>query len=278
MSTLKLSKESYREFQAFLHDACGILLGENKEYLVESRLRPLMEESGMVQLDRFVEALKRDVVVGLREKTIEAMTTNETLWFRDTVPFEILRNQMLPKLVEARRPNVQIWSAACSSGQEPYSISMVIEEMLASGQKMPSVRIAATDISPAMVAQAKEGIYDPICLARGLSDARRKLFFQERDQDHWQVRQDIARRISFSQHNLLQSFSAFGRFDIIFCRNVLIYFSKEGKQNILRRFAEALHADGYLVLGASESITGVTDLFDMVNFRPGLAYQLKARG
>lgn len=277
MSTLKLSKESYCEFQAFLHDACGILLGENKEYLVESRLRPLMEESSILQFDQFIDALKRDRIVGLREKSIEAMTTNETLWFRDAVPFEILRTRMLPKLAESRRPKVQIWSAACSSGQEPYSISMVIEEMLASGKALPSVRIAATDISPTMVNRAKEGIYDPTSLARGLSEARRKQFFQARGKDHWQVKPDIARRITFSQHNLLQSFSALGRFDIIFCRNVLIYFSTEGKQDILRRFAEALQPDGYLVLGASESIAGVTDRFDMVNFRPGLAYQLKSQ-
>jgi len=276
LSAVKFTKDSYREFQAFLHDACGIYLGENKEYLIESRLKPLMEECSEPDFGKFVVLLKNNRILNLRDKTIEAMTTNETLWFRDKDPFDIVKDKLFAQMVADKKTGIKIWSSACSSGQEPYSLSILAEEAQASGLQLPTVRITATDISPAMVNRAKEGIYDQQSLARGLSDARRQKYFVEKGDDNWQVKPEIARRISFSQHNLLQSYSALGRFEIIFCRNVLIYFSKEVKQDILNRMADILQPGGYLILGTSESLAGITERFEMVNFRPGLAYKLKS--
>ena len=271
-----ISREDYEKFRAFLEDACGILLGDNKQYLISSRLNPLLGEYQIPTLGALVERLKRDRRSGLYERIVDAMTTNETLWFRDIFPFEILKQVILPEHTKARATGLRIWSAACSSGQEPYSISMSIEEYLRAnpGAWASNVQIVATDLSPSMLEQARTGAYDNAAMARGLSEERTRQFFQQR-QGRWELRDEIKRRVSFRELNLLQNYESLGKFQIIFCRNVLIYFSGDLKRDILARLSGALAPGGYLFLGASEAITGYSDAFEMLRLPQGIVYRLK---
>lgn len=253
------------------------MLGDNKHYLVVSRLGRLMAEEGVATLGELVVHLKDGRNRQLRERIVEAMTTNETFWFRDTFPFDILKEQILPDFAERRVRSPRIWSAACSSGQEPYSISMTVQEYLATRPgSLSDVQILATDISPAILQEAKDGNYDTLALARGLSPERKQKYFVQQRDNRWQARPEIRNRVRFTQANLLQSYSLLGRFDVIFCRNVLIYFSSESKADILARMARALNPGGYLFLGSSESITQYSDEFELVRCPRGSVYRVKS--
>ena len=277
MTRAALSSQDYEAFRAFLEDACGIVLGDNKHYLVVSRLGRLMADEGVATLGELVTHLKDGRNRQLRERIVEAMTTNETFWFRDTFPFDILKELILPDLAERRVRSPRIWSAACSSGQEPYSISMSVQEYLATRPgSLADVQVLATDISPAILQEAKEGIYDTLALARGLSQERKQKYFIQQRDNRWQARPEIRNRVRFSQANLLQSYSLLGRFDVIFCRNVLIYFSSESKADILARMARVLNPGGYLFLGSSESITQYSDEFELVRCPRGSVYRVKS--
>ena len=277
MVNLSITQQEYQEFCLFLEEFSGISLGDNKQYLINSRLHSLMTEMGLSSLSELIVCIKRDLKSGLRERIVDAMTTNETLWFRDIFPFEILRSHILPDFSGQRSRPVRIWSAACSSGQEPYSMSMIIQEYL---QTKPAalprdVQITATDISPAILKDAREGVYDALSLARGLSEERKKRFFDIKG-EAWQVKPEIRKRITFSEMNLMKKdYLSMGKFDVIFCRNVLIYFTSELKKEILVRFSQVLEPGGYLCLGASESVTGYVDCFESLRYQGGLVYRLK---
>jgi chemotaxis protein methyltransferase CheR len=274
--SLQISPKEYDDFKRFLEDACGIVLGENKHYLVTSRLSRLMRE---FELTSFGELLKRLITERqpkLRERIVDAMTTNETLWFRDAYPFEVLKQTILPDFSKRRPMQLRIWSAACSSGQEPYSISMTLQEYLASrpGSLPVNTQIVATDISPSMLREAESASYDRMALARGISDERQQRYFVARG-DRWEIRPEIRTRITFRELNLMNSYASLGRFDIVFCRNVLIYFSTELKRDILKRIAQTLNPGGYLFLGGSESPTSYGTEFEMVRTPQGVVYRLK---
>ena len=271
-----ITPEEYESFRAFLEDACGITLGDNKQYLVASRLNSLLTEYRIPSLRALIERLRKERRSELYERIVDAMTTNETLWFRDAFPFEILKQVILPELAKARAAGVRIWSAACSSGQEPYSISMTIEEYLRANLGAPAnnAQIIATDLSPSMLDLARAATYDAAAMARGISDERRRQFFRERH-GRWELREDLRRRVTFRELNLQQGYEPLGKFQVIFCRNVLIYFSADLKRNILARLAAALHPDGYLFLGAAEAITGYSDAFEMLRLPQGIVHRLK---
>lgn len=271
-----ISQEEYEGFRTFLEEACGITLGDNKQYLVASRLGALLSEYKIPSLHALIERLKNERRSELYERIVDAMTTNETLWFRDAFPFEIVRQVILPELVKARALGARLWSAACSSGQEPYSISMIIEEFQRAnpGALANNVQIIATDLSPSMLELARAASYDAAAMARGVSDERRRQFFTERF-GRWQLKDEVRRRVTFSEHNLQIGFEPLGKFQVIFCRNVLIYFSADLKRSILARFAAALQPGGYLFLGAAESITGYSDAFEMLRLPLGIVYRLK---
>ena len=280
MPLARISPSDYEEFRQFLEDACGILLGDNKHYLVQSRLNKMVVASKAGSLGELVDRLRRERSGGpLREQVIEAMTTNETFWFRDNHPFRIFSERIIPEYVKRKQRSLRAWSAACSTGQEPYSISMTVQDFLTRNPgSAVDVQIVATDISPAVLDDAKSGYYDAMAVARGLpADTRGRYFVQDKNhwEERWQVREDIRRRVRFTQGNLLASYSALGRFDIIFCRNVLIYFSSESKVDIIKRMADILNPGGYLFLGASEAITQYSDAFNMVRCNPGVVYQKK---
>jgi len=269
-----ITSTEYQSFSLFLEEACGITLGENKQYLISSRLQKLMDSVDIANLGDLVAQLQRGDSK-LRGKIVDAMTTNETLWFRDSHPYTILEKELFPEASQHRNRPVRIWSAACSSGQEPYSMSIVAQEYAQSnpGSLAKGVEIVATDISKTILEQARVARYDELSLARGLSMERRNSHFKQLDK-LWELNSDIKRRVRFVELNLMQSFTTLGKFDIIFCRNVLIYFSAELKSDILNRLAKQLQPGGYLVLGSSESITGHTDAFKMVRSGGAVYYQL----
>ena len=272
-----ITAADYDIFRRYLQDACGILLGDNKQYLVASRLAQLLREHQIESLTVLVERIKQLRNSDLRQAVIDAMTTNETLWFRDSYPFEVLVNQILPEYKGQAAP-VRIWCAACSSGQEPYSISMSVEEYLmrAPGALPGGVQIVGTDISAQMLKLAEQGKYEHLALVRGLSPERKQRYFEPVDGgERWQVKANIRRRNSFRAINLMDSYTAMGRFEVVFCRNVLIYFSAELKAKIIDKIAGVLQPRGYLFLGASESMAGLSERFEMIRCNPGIVYRLK---
>ncbi|NOY66146.1 MAG: protein-glutamate O-methyltransferase CheR, partial [Gammaproteobacteria bacterium] len=265
-----ITAREYEDFRKFLEKECGIVLGDNKQYLVSSRLSRLMQEHKIESLGALVIALNKDKARELTNRVVEAMTTNETSWFRDIHPFNTLKERIIPELAKNRRTPIRIWSAACSSGQEPYSISMTLHEFQSSnpGLLNADVQIVATDISPAILQTAEKGRYDDMSMARGLSPERKKKYFKETP-NYWQINSLISSRVQCKQLNLLQSYTLLGRFDIIFIRNVLIYFSTESKKQILEKMCKSLNPGGYIFLGGSESITGITDKMTMVRTNGG---------
>ncbi|MBE4578298.1 chemotaxis protein CheR [Vibrio navarrensis] len=275
MTAITISDQEYRDFSRFLEAQCGIVLGDSKQYLVRSRLSPLVTKFKLASLSD----LLRDVVTGrnreLRVAAVDAMTTNETLWFRDTYPFTVLAEKLLPEIAANKRP-IKIWSAASSSGQEPYSMAMtVLETQQRKPGMLPSVSITATDISASMLDMCRAGIYDNLALGRGLSPERRRTFFEDTGDGRMKVKDNVKRLVNFRPQNLMDSYALLGKFDIIFCRNVLIYFSPDMKSKVLNQMANSLNPGGYLLLGASESLTGLTDRFEMVRCNPGIIYKLK---
>ncbi|AIN59627.1 protein-glutamate O-methyltransferase CheR [Pseudomonas soli] len=268
----------FEQFRVFLEKACGILLGENKQYLVSSRLNKLMEQQGIKSLGELVQRIQTQPRGGLREQVVDAMTTNETLWFRDTYPFEVLKNKVIPEFIKNNPgQRLRIWSAACSSGQEPYSISMAIDEFERTnlGQLKMGAQIVATDLSGAMLNNCKTGEYDSLAIARGLSQERLQRYFDTKGTGRWAIKPPIRSRVEFRSYNLLDSYAPLGKFDIVFCRNVLIYFSAQVKKDILMRIHGTLKPGGYLFLGASEALNGLPDHYQMVQCSPGIIYQAK---
>ncbi|AYC35059.1 protein-glutamate O-methyltransferase CheR [Pseudomonas cavernae] len=268
----------FEQFRIFLEKACGILLGSNKQYLVSSRLNKLMEQNGIKTLGELVQRMQGLPRSGLREQVVDAMTTNETLWFRDTYPFEVLKGRVLPELVKANpSQRLRIWSAAASSGQEPYSLSMAIDEFERSnlGQLRGGAQILGTDLSSSMLQACKAGEYDSLAIGRGLSQERLQRYFDSTAPGRWAVKPAIRSRVEFRALNLLDSYAALGKFDIVFCRNVLIYFSAEMKKDILQRIHATLKPGGYLFLGASEALNGLPDHYQMVQCSPGIIYKVK---
>ncbi|KZZ30369.1 chemotaxis protein, partial [Oleiphilus sp. HI0085] len=213
----------------------------------------------------------------LREEVIDAMTTNETLWFRDSHPFTVLKEKIF---VEADKQNtiapLKIWSAACSTGQEPYSISIIAKEFQESkpGRLKGGVKVVATDISPTVLANAKSGIYEMLALGRGMSEQRLKKCFSSLEDGRWQIKPEYKTSIDFQLLNLMEGYGRVGtNLDVVFCRNVLIYFSPELKRKILVKIHSVLKKGGYLILGASESLNGLSEYFEMIQCRPGIIYR-----
>jgi len=273
-STNAITPQGYEHFRIYLEKACGILLSDNKQYLVASRLGKLLEREGFTKLEQLVEALKRFGSAKLKEEVINAMTTNETLWFRDAHPFNILKDKILP---EKNKTALRVWSAAASTGQEAYSISMIIDEFKASkpGVLRAGEKIIATDICTNILAHAKQAEYDHLAIARGLAVERQNKYFDKLENGSWKIKQAISSRVDFRYLNLIESYAALGKFDVIFCRNVLIYFSAELKLDILTRMHKALNPGGYLFLGGSEALSGLSEMFEIVQCHPGIVYRVK---
>ena len=255
----------------------GIHLTEDKAYLLESRLMTVARKHNLENLDTLADNLRSNKTAPLVNDIVEAMTTNESSFFRDQRPFDQFRNFVLPRLIQSRREKklIRIWSAACSSGQEPYSLAMVLHEEQA---KLPGwkIEIIATDISNEMVEKAKKGTYNQFEVQRGLPIQLLVKFFKQ-DGDRWTVKDELRRGISFKTFNLMDDASSLGVFDVIFCRNVLIYFYSETKGKVLENISRRLTEDGLLFLGGAETIIGVTDRFKSVPEQRGV-FQVTCNG
>lgn len=256
--------------QKFLKDRSGLVLSADKQYLVESRLQPVAREAKIETLSEVVSTLQRGVNKKLENDVIEAMTTNESFFFRDKTPFDHFNDTMLPALLEsrARTRSLKIWCAAASTGQEPYSLGICLKEVQA---KMPGwrTRILGTDLSAEVLDKAKAGLYSQFEVQRGLPIQMLLKYFEQKG-DLWQINAGLRAMIEWRKFNLLDSFSMLGEFDIIFCRNVLIYFDQPTKTEILERMAKSMPEDGYLVLGAAETVVGLTSSLVPVPGKRGL--------
>jgi chemotaxis protein methyltransferase CheR len=259
----------YEFLRKLLKERSGLDLSSDKQYLVESRLIPLARRVGLNGIAELVVKIKSGSDA-LTSEVVEAMTTNETFFFRDKIPFDHLRETILPALMQARasRRSLRIWSAASSTGQEPYSIAMCLKEKAAAlaGWR---VEILATDLSQGVLEKARAGIFSQFEVQRGLPIQMLVKHFTQTG-ELWQLNADIRAMVQHRQLNLLQDFSHLGTFDVIFCRNVLIYFDPDTKAGIFNRLARALDPDGVMVLGAAESVVGITDAFKPYPERRGL--------
>jgi chemotaxis protein methyltransferase CheR len=260
----------YDYLRKLLKERSGLDLSSDKQYLVESRLVPLARKSGLAGIPELVQKMKGGGAEVLTSEVVEAMTTNETFFFRDKIPFDHLRQTVLPALIQARaaRRSLRIWCAASSTGQEPYSIAMCLKEMGAplSGWR---TEIVATDLSQAVLEKSKAGIFSQFEVQRGLPIQLLVKYFTQIG-EFWQLNADVRAMVQHRQLNLLQDFSHLGKFDVIFCRNVLIYFDQETKTDIFARLAKMLEPDGVLALGAAESVVGITSAFKPYPDRRGL--------
>lgn len=255
-----MTPADYDFLRKFLKEKSGLDLSADKQYLVESRLVPLARKANLSGIDELVQKIKFGNSL-LSGEVVEAMTTNETFFFRDKMPFDHLRDVVLPEMIQARsaRRSLRIWCAAASTGQEPYSIAMVIKEMSAqlSGWR---IEIIGTDISQQVLEKSKAGIYTQFEVQRGLPIQLLVKYFKQTG-DLWQIAPELRAMIQYKPLNLLTDFSHMGKFDIIFCRNVLIYFDQDMKSQIFGRLAKCMEPDGFLALGAAETVVGLTDAF-----------------
>jgi chemotaxis protein methyltransferase CheR len=259
----------YEYLRKLLRDQSGLDLSTDKQYLIESRLLPLARKAGLPGIGDLVQKMKGGSSA-LITQVVEAMTTNETFFFRDKVPFDHFRDTIMPEMLKLRaaRKSLRIWCAAGSTGQEPYSLAMCLKEMSAvlSGWR---VEILATDLSQEVLEKSRTGIYSQFEVQRGLPIQMLVKYFKQIG-ELWQINPDIRAMVSHRQLNLLHDFGQLGSFDVIFCRNVLIYFDQETKANIFGRLARGMESDGFLVLGAAETVVGLTEAFKPIGDRRGL--------
>jgi chemotaxis protein methyltransferase CheR len=265
-----VTPKDFDYLRQLLRQRSGLVLSAEKQYLAESRLLPVARKHGLAGLTELVTKLKAANTAPLSVDVVEAMTTNESFFFRDKVPFEHFRDTIMPALMaaRAREKRLRIWCAACATGQEPYSLAMSLKGIGAAlaGWR---IEIVATDLSNECLEKAKAGIYSQFEVQRGLPIQQLVKFFSQVG-DAWQIAQEIRAMVKFQPLNLLNDFSALGTFDVVFCRNVLIYFDQDTKIVVLNRIARQMPADGFLVLGAAETVVGLTGAFKPMADKRGL--------
>lgn len=258
-----------------VHQHSAVVLDGDKTYLAELHLQPIAEAAGFATIANLIAYLRYQPLSDLHIQTIEALVTNETSFFRDTYPFEALKQVVLPELIKKRRieRSLNIWCAACSNGQEAYSIAMLIREyfpLLANW----SVQIIASDFSGKVLARAKEGRYNQLEIKRGLPKNFREKYFKLLDHE-WQIHDEIRQTIDFRQINLLHSWSILPNIDILLLRNVLIYFDIATKKYLLTKVRQQLRTDGYLFLGSGETTINLHEAFERVQFDKSIFYRLR---
>lgn len=255
----------------------GLVLSEDKAYLLESRLNPVARKWGLSGFDELAQQVRKSNDEKLLVDITEAMTTNESFFFRDQKPFDQFRDVVLPYLLEHRaaKKSIRIWCAAASSGQEPYTLAMLLKEAQAklAGWR---IEIVGTDISQEILDKAKEGVYSQFEVQRGLPINLLVKYFTQVE-DRWQLNDDIRNMVSFKNFNLLNSMSGMGQFDVIFCRNVLIYFDQPTKSQVLDQMSGILANDGFLYLGGAETVLGISDRFLLIPGQRGI-YGLAGEG
>ena len=276
--TPSITREEVPVWSRYIKELCGIHLDESKGYLFETRLGHLFRDSGAANFSELFAKARADSTSKLRNQIIESITTNETSFFRDTAPFELLRYKLIPELIDRRgktggRTPIRIWSAACSTGQEAYSTAIVFKEVLGDLSRH-DIRILGSDISNRVVAQASYGEYSRLELERGLEPEKLTRHFVASG-DRWRVRDEIRAMASFRTVNLLEPYSMPHSFDIIFCRNVAIYFNEADKIRLFRGILKYLAKDGCLIIGSTESISGLCPEMEPKRHLRSVFYQAK---
>ncbi len=279
MARIKVTPKEFQTFKEYIYKVSGISLEPGKEYLLETRLNSLINEYGCSSFEELYSKAKTDSTKKIEEKIIDAISTNETYFFRDRTPFDLLKNKILPDLIDKRskksplKPSIKLWSAASSTGQEIYSVAMTLDEMGISTDKY-NIKLLGTDISDAAVAQASYGVYNKFEVSRGLEQKKLNKYFT-RVNDKWRIKDELRIMVQFKKLNLMKPFAGVGKFDIILCRNVMIYFTAEDRKKIYTNLARALEPDGYLIIGSTESLANVTDLFKSQRYMQSTFYQFK---
>lgn len=279
---VSLSNSEFLLFRNFICERCGINIEENKAYLIETRLAKMLIDSGLNSFTELYNSIENNWDDSIATKIIDAVTTNETFWFRDKKPWEVIENCLMPQFVEMLRnkhkTKIRIWSAAASTGQEIYSTVMCIDNYLRINNitdiKLTDFEFIATDISTNVLEIAKKGIYDSISIKRGLDLEYRELYFKK--EGHvWVVADFIKNRVKFEQFNLRNSFMFMGKFDLVLCRYVLIYFSKDFRKEVLEKMTRAINKEGYFIIGTSEIYYDMDYLFEKKSYNEATYYMLK---
>lgn len=272
-----IGASTFSYVRELVHQYSGVTLDPGKEWLVETRLAPIAEQAGAPSVDALVSGLRIRPFGDAHRRVIDALMTHETLFFRDFFPFEEFKRSLLPKLMEARAPErrLRVWSAACASGQEPYSIAMLIRDGFPALLDW-NVQILATDISSDMIARARSGSYNQVEVNRGLPAALLVKHF-EKQGNHWVVSERIRDMVELRELNLAKEWPSLPQMDVIFLRNVLIYFDRETKKSILDRLRRLLRPDGYLLLGSAETTLGLDPAFEPIKMERAICYRLREK-
>ncbi len=278
---LKITAEELKVIAQYIHEICGISLDQSKSYLFETRLGSIAEELGCKSYRELYDKARRDPAKKIERQIIDAISTNETLFFRDTSPFDLLKHKIIPEIIDARTPNtpqlktnVKIWSSASSTGQELYSIAMTLHELLGTQIKNFNFKLLGTDISDTAVKQASYGKYNKFEIERGLPRQTLQKHFTLFG-DTWKVKDELRGMVNFRKFNLMLPFTGLGKFDIIFCRNVAIYFTLQDRKKLFNKIADSLADDGYLIIGSTESLTGICSRFVPKRHLRAIFYQKK---
>lgn len=258
-----------------LKNESGLSISEDKIYLIESRLQPIARQNGIDTVEDLIVQIQRTSDRTLMHEVVQSMTTNETMFFRDNKPFERLRELVMPQLTKhhPERRHIRIWCSACSTGQEPYSVAITLQEESAKYMGY-SFEIFATDLCEKALDKAKSASYTQFEVQRGMPIQLLIKYFQQLEGNLWQIKDEIRQKVRFNVHNLMEDASKYGKFDIIFCRNVLIYFDEATKREVLQRLVSVMNPPGYLLLGSAETVIGLSDRLSMLTEAPGV-YTLK---
>ena len=276
--TIAITSEEMGLWSRFIHQSCGVYLDEAKGYLLTSRLQELLLETKSAGFSDLYYKAKASS--SLQSKIVDAITTNETSFFRDSSPFELLRHKLIPELIDRRSKlglhpiPIRVWSAACSTGQEVYTIAIVLRELLGASDKY-DIRILGTDISNRVIAAASRGHFNSLEIQRGLPSELQTKYFVKLE-DGWKIRDEIRALGNFRTLNLLQPFSFPASFDIVFCRNVAIYFTEEHRAQLFHNIGKCMTKEGTLIIGSTESLTGLCPEFESKRYLRAVYYQMQS--
>lgn len=280
MTKIKVTPVEFKEFSKYILDISGIALDVGKEYLLETRLNPILTRLGCNSYSELLKKAKFDFKKDIENEIIDAISTNETYFFRDKSPFQLLQHKIIPDLIDRRtkknpglKPTIRLWSAANSTGQEIYSIAMILLEMGITPDSY-NVKLFGTDISDSAIAQASYGVYNKFEVARGLDPSRLNRYF-DKHQEGYKIKDRLRAMAQFKKMNLMRPFVGIGKFDIVLCRNVMIYFTSQDRKRIYQNIAKVMEPDGYLLIGSTESLINDTDLFCSSKYLNSVFYQFK---
>lgn len=281
MTIIRINPKEFAQWSQYIRRICGVHLEPGKAYLIESRLTGLLKDYACASFGELYDKALKDSTRALEKRIIDRITTNETLFFRDQSPFELLKYKILPDLLDRKMKKspsepvtpIRIWSSACAMGQEVYSIAIVLKELLGD-LKTYDITILGTDISRDAVARASSGIYNRVEIQRGLSEERLQRYFLKNG-DQWKIVDEIRSMATFRKLNLISQFTGLSTFDIIFCRNVAIYFARDDRKKLFDRIARVLDPQGYLIVGSTETLTDIMPEFEPKRYMRTVFYQLR---